>query len=87
MEASREISLKLKELAKIKRKIRQNKICAFHLSMEDPQDFDSNPFQEEINELQLQEILILQEIQQNKRQIQTQYTFYFSPLIQALEAA
>jgi isoleucyl-tRNA synthetase len=88
MQASKEISLKLKELEKIRRKIRQNKIYAFRLSLEDPQDFDSNSFQDEINELQLQEIHTLQEIQQIKREIQAQFNPYsLSPLIRALEAA
>lgn len=64
-----EIGLKLKELAKIRRKIRQNEIYAFRLSLEDPQDFDSNPFQEEVEFLKLQEIYILQEIQYLKRKI------------------
>ncbi|MGQ9507512.1 MAG: hypothetical protein ACUVTB_06635 [Candidatus Bathycorpusculaceae bacterium] len=69
MEANKEISLKIKELAKIRRKIRQNKVYAFRLSLEDPQDFDSNPFQDEIEFLKLQEIYILQEIQYLKNQI------------------
>ena len=64
-----EIGLKLKELAKIRQKIRQNEIYAFRLSLEDPQDFDSNPFQDEVEFLKLQEIHILQEIQDLKREI------------------
>lgn len=69
MEGNKEISLKIKELAKIRRKIRQNRIYAFRLSLQDSQDFDNNPYQDEISELQHQEILILQEIQFLKRQV------------------
>jgi len=75
MQANKEISLRLKELAKIRRKIRQNKIYAFRLSLEDPQDFDSNPFQDEIEFLKLQELQLLQEIQYLK------YQANFAPFI------
>jgi len=68
MQVNKEISLKIKELAKIRRKIRQNKIYAFRLSLQDSQDFDSNPFQDEILMLQLQELQLLQEIQYLKDQ-------------------
>ena len=69
MQANKEISLKLKELTKIRRKIRQNKIYAFRLSLEDPQDWDSNSFQDDIEFLRLQEIHILEEIQHLRREI------------------
>jgi len=76
-----EISLKLKKLAKIRRKIRQNEIYAFRQSLEDPQDFDSNPFQDEVEFLRLQETYILQEIQYLKREFKEKFntpSFSFS---------
>jgi hypothetical protein len=51
MQTSKEISLKLKELEKIRRKIRQNKIYAFRLSLEDPQA-QFNPFSPSIRALE-----------------------------------
>jgi len=79
-EKIKEISLKLKESNRIRRKIRRNKIYAFRLSIEDPQDFDSNPFQDEIKLLRLQETYILQEIQSLKREIKAKTTPLFSLL-------
>lgn len=84
MDASKEISLKLREIARIRRKIKQNEILAFRLSLQDPQDFDNNPFRDEIRELQLREIHMLQEIQHIKLQCKAQFNSpYF--LIKAFE--
>jgi len=77
MEINKEISLKIRDLAKIRRKIRQNKIYAFRLSLEDPQDFDGNPFRDEVEFLKLQEIHILQEIQCLKRQVNFEHSPIF----------
>jgi hypothetical protein len=68
-----------KKLNRVKNQIKRAKLYAFKLSLDN--DGNCNPYYNEINELQLQEIHILQEIQQIKHEIQTQFDPYsFSPL-------
>jgi predicted nucleotidyltransferase component of viral defense system len=68
-----------KKLNRVKSQIKRAKLYAFKLSLDN--DNDNNPYYNEINELQLQEIHILQEIQQIKHEIQAQFDPYsFSPL-------
>ena len=68
-----------KKLNRVKNQIKKAKLYAFKLSLDN--DGNYNPYDNEINELQLQEIHILQEIQQIKHEIQAQFDLYsFSPL-------
>jgi len=68
-----------KKLNRVKSQIKRAKLYAFKLSLDN--DGNYNPYYNEINELQLQEIHILQEIQQINREIQAQFDFHsFSPL-------
>jgi predicted nucleotidyltransferase component of viral defense system len=67
-----------KKLNRVKSQIKRAKLYAFKLSLDN--DGNYNPYYNEINELQLQEIHILQEIQQIKHEIQTQFDPSFSPL-------
>jgi hypothetical protein len=68
-----------KKLNRVKNQIKRAKLYAFKLSLDN--DGNYNPYYNEINELQLQEIHILQEIQQIKHEIQAQFDpYYFSPL-------
>jgi hypothetical protein len=68
-----------RKLNRVKSQIKRAKLYAFKLSLDN--DGDYNPYCNEINELQLQEIHILQEIQQIKHEIQAQFDPYsFSPL-------
>ncbi|MBT0160507.1 hypothetical protein G4O51_11055 [Candidatus Bathyarchaeota archaeon A05DMB-2] len=68
-----------KKLNRVKNQIKRAKLYAFKLSLDN--DGNYNPYYNEINELQLQEIHILQEIQQIKQEIQAQFDPYcFSPL-------
>jgi hypothetical protein len=68
-----------KKLNRVKNQIKKAKLYAFKLSLDN--DGNYNPYYNEINELQLQEIHILQEIQQIKHEIQAQFDPYsFSPL-------
>jgi len=77
MEINKEIILKIKALAKIRRQIKRNKKYAFLLSLQDPEEFD-NPYKDEIEFLKLQEILLLQEIQYLKRQVNPKASPIFS---------
>jgi hypothetical protein len=54
-----------KKLNRVKNQIKRAKLYAFKLSLDN--DNNNNPYYNEINELQLQEIHILQEIQQIKQ--------------------
>ena len=68
-----------KKLNRVKNQIKRAKLYAFRFSLDN--DGNYNPYYNEINELQLQEIHILQEIQQIKHEIQAQFDPYsFSPL-------
>jgi len=68
-----------KKLNRVKSQIKRAKLYAFKLSLDN--DGNHNPYDNEINELQLQEIHMLQEIQQIKHEIQAQFDPYsFSPL-------
>jgi hypothetical protein len=70
-----------KKLNRVKNQIKRAKLYAFKLSLDNDNDGNYNPYCNEINELQLQEIHILQEIQQIKHEIQAQFNPYsFSPL-------
>ncbi|MBT0160704.1 hypothetical protein G4O51_12060 [Candidatus Bathyarchaeota archaeon A05DMB-2] len=61
-EISKEISLKIKALNKLRKKIKLFKRYAFKLSLEDALEF-GNPYLDDVRELELQELLMLQEIQ------------------------
>jgi hypothetical protein len=70
-----------KKLNRVKSQIKRAKLYAFKLSLDNDNDGNYNPYYNEINELQLQEIHILQEIQQIKHEIQAQFDPHsFSPL-------